>query len=41
VSAFLRKIGVPEPMAELDADTIEPHVSLGTRKAFGRMLESP
>ena len=39
VSAFLRKIGVPERVAELDAEGIEHHVSPETLKVFRRILE--
>ena len=35
---FLRRIGVPERVAELDAEGIEHHVSPETLKAFRRIL---
>ena len=38
VVAFLRSIGVPEIVAELDAEGIEHHVSPETLNAFRRML---
>ena len=38
VVAFLRCIGVPERVAELDAEGIEHHVSPETLKAFERLL---
>jgi DtxR family manganese transport transcriptional regulator len=39
VTAFLRKLGVPAGIAELDAEGIEHHVSPETLAAFQRMLE--
>lgn len=38
VLAFLRGIGVPERVAELDAEGIEHHVSPETLQAFQRIL---
>ncbi len=38
VVAFLRGIGVPERVAELDAEGIEHHVSRETLNAFRRLL---
>ncbi len=38
VAAFLRTIGVPERVAELDAEGIEHHVSPETLHAFRRIL---
>ncbi|HZL42663.1 MAG TPA: manganese-binding transcriptional regulator MntR, partial [Verrucomicrobiae bacterium] len=38
VLAFLRRIGVPERAAELDAEGIEHHVSPDTLRAFQRIL---
>src|SRR5664279_4206608 len=39
VAAFLRSLGVPEKMAELDAEGIEHHVSPETLAAFERFLK--
>jgi len=39
VTAFLRSLGVPEKMAELDAEGIEHHVSPETLAAFERFLK--
>jgi DtxR family transcriptional regulator, manganese transport regulator len=41
VVAFLRRIGVPERVAELDAEGIEHHVSRETLSAFQRVLSQP
>ena len=41
VSAFLRSIGVPAHVAELDAEGIEHHVSPETLQAFRRILSHP
>ena len=41
VVAFLRGIGVPERVAELDAEGIEHHVSPETLCAFRRILSQP
>ena len=41
VVAFLRGIGVPERVAELDAEGIEHHVSPETLNAFRRLLSQP
>ena len=38
VTAFLRSLGVPEKVAELDAEGIEHHVSPETLAAFERRL---
>ena len=38
VAAFLRKLGVPKRVAELDAEGIEHHVSPETLAAFKRQL---
>jgi DtxR family manganese transport transcriptional regulator len=38
VTAFLRSLGVPEKVAELDAEGIEHHVSPETLTAFERRL---
>lgn len=38
VTAFLRSLGVPEKVAELDAEGIEHHVSPETLAAFERLL---
>lgn len=38
VVAFLRSIGVPEPIAQADAEGIEHHVSPETLSAFRRRL---
>lgn len=39
VTAFLRLLGVPATIAELDAEGIEHHVSPETLAAFRRLLE--
>jgi DtxR family manganese transport transcriptional regulator len=39
VAAFLRSLGVPEKVSELDAEGIEHHVSPETLAAFERMLK--
>lgn len=39
VAAFLRSLGVPEKISELDAEGIEHHVSPETLAAFERMLK--
>lgn len=39
VTAFLRQLGVPASIAELDAEGIEHHVSPETLAAFRRLLE--
>lgn len=39
VTAFLRSLGVPEKIAELDAEGIEHHVSPETLAAFERRLK--
>jgi len=39
VTAFLRSLGVPEKVAELDAEGIEHHVSPETLAAFERLLK--
>jgi len=39
VTAFLRILGVPDHIAELDAEGIEHHVSPETLAAFKRLLE--
>ena len=39
VTAFLRKLGVPDRIAEQDAEGIEHHVSPETLAAFTRLLE--
>lgn len=39
VAAFLRKLGVPRKVAELDAEGIEHHVSPETLAAFNRHLK--
>jgi DtxR family manganese transport transcriptional regulator len=39
VAAFLRSLGVPEKMAELDAEGIEHHVSPETLAAFEQFLK--
>jgi DtxR family transcriptional regulator, manganese transport regulator len=39
VTAFLRVLGVPASIAELDAEGIEHHVSPETLAAFRRLLE--
>ncbi|MBW6416959.1 manganese-binding transcriptional regulator MntR [Celeribacter sp. PS-C1] len=39
VVALLRAVGVPEEVAELDAEGIEHHVSEQTLKAFERFLQ--
>lgn len=41
VLAFLRSIGVPAHVAELDAEGIEHHVSPETLQAFRRILSRP
>jgi DtxR family manganese transport transcriptional regulator len=41
VLAFLRSIGVPARVAELDAEGIEHHVSPETLQAFRRILSRP
>jgi DtxR family manganese transport transcriptional regulator len=41
VVAFLRSIGVPERVAELDAEGIEHHVSPATLNVFRRILSRP
>jgi len=37
VVAFLRSLGIPEKVAEIDAEGIEHHVSPATLKAFARL----
>jgi len=39
VKAFLRSLGIPEQVAELDAEGIEHHVSPETLAAFERLLQ--
>ena len=39
VTAFLRSLGIPEKVAELDAEGIEHHVSPETLTAFERQLK--
>lgn len=39
VAAFLRSLGVPENISELDAEGIEHHVSPETLAAFERLLK--
>jgi DtxR family manganese transport transcriptional regulator len=39
VAAFLRSLGVPEKISELDAEGIEHHVSPETLAAFERLLK--
>jgi DtxR family manganese transport transcriptional regulator len=39
VTAFLRSLGIPEKIAELDAEGIEHHVSPETLAAFERRLK--
>jgi DtxR family manganese transport transcriptional regulator len=39
VAAFLRSLGIPEKISELDAEGIEHHVSPETLAAFERMLK--
>ncbi len=41
IVAFLIKIGVPQDVAELDAEGIEHHVSQATLKVFERIVEGP
>ena len=41
VTAFLRSLGVPEKVAELDAEGIEHHVSPETLAAFERRIAKP
>lgn len=41
VVAFLRSLGIPERVAELDAEGIEHHVSPETLAAFERRLRKP
>ena len=41
VVAFLRSLGIPERVAERDAEGIEHHVSPETRAAFKSALRSP
>ncbi len=39
VTAFLRSLGIPEKVAELDAEGIEHHVSPETLEAFKKQLK--
>ena len=41
VLEFLRSIGVPETVAQLDAEGIEHHVSKETMAAFSRRIRQP
>ena len=41
VVAFLRAIGVPEDIAEVDAEGIEHHVSEATLEAMRKVAEKP
>lgn len=38
VLTFLRRLGVPEPIAQIDAEGIEHHVSPATLRAFKRFV---